>query len=204
MQVRCVWVILNNQVRVNFSTNCKCRHIYLSFSDHQIPSIRLPQSAGNGISETLDFKISRGSMPSDPPINLTPSALDFRAFRARKLVTKIPRSTPVRWWRSVSWQCIPTTWIDCDQSWGRINDSIPCICNNHGKSSAWSTTPPVWTWACSRRTRNITALVNKFHCSNKLGWSNICNLLKLVVFRGNTALTNKRPGSYIKVYVLKS
>ena len=27
MQVRCVWVILNNQVTVNFSTNCKCRHI---------------------------------------------------------------------------------------------------------------------------------------------------------------------------------
>ena len=94
MQVRCVWVILNNQVRVNFSTNCKCRHIYLSFSDHQIPSVRLPQSAGNGISETLDFKISRGSMPPHPPRNLTPSLLDFRAFGAGKLVTKIPTSTP--------------------------------------------------------------------------------------------------------------
>ena len=33
-------------------------------------------------------------MPPDHPRKLTPSALDFRAFGARKLVTKIPTSTP--------------------------------------------------------------------------------------------------------------
>ena len=38
MQVRCVWVILNHQVMVNFSINCKRGHIYLSFSEHHIPS----------------------------------------------------------------------------------------------------------------------------------------------------------------------
>ena len=66
MQVRCVWVILNNQVRVNFSTNCKRRHIYLSFSDHQIPSKSCSKVQEMGISETLDFKIPRESIPPDP------------------------------------------------------------------------------------------------------------------------------------------
>ena len=33
-------------------------------------------------------------MPPDPPRYLGPLALDFRAYGARKLVTKIPRSTP--------------------------------------------------------------------------------------------------------------
>ena len=46
MQVRRDWVILNNQVRVNFSTNCKFRHVYLSFSDHQIPSKSCPKVQG--------------------------------------------------------------------------------------------------------------------------------------------------------------
>ena len=83
MQVRCVWVILNNQVRVNFSTNCKCRHIYLSFSDHQIPSIRLPQSAGNGISETLRFQNFQGEHALGPPYK-------SHTFGAR--FSRIPRS----------------------------------------------------------------------------------------------------------------
>ena len=109
-------------------------------------------------------------------------------------ITKISENQ-LRWWRSVSWQWIPTTWIDCDQSWGRINYSILCICNDHGKRSTSCSTPPVWT--CISNTRKITAPVNKFYCSNKAGWSNICDLLKLVVFRANAALTNKLPGSYL-------
>ena len=90
MQVRCVWVILNNQVRVNFSTNCKCRHIYLSFSDQQIPSKSCPKVQEMAFQRsTLDFKISWGSMAPVP-------SRPCRAFRARKLITKIlARSTPV-------------------------------------------------------------------------------------------------------------
>ena len=109
-------------------------------------------------------------------------------------ITKIGENQ-LRWWRSVSWQCIPTTLFQCDQSWGRINYSILCICNDHGKINISSCTSPVWT--CRTKTRNITAPVNKFYCSNKSGWSNICDLLKLVVFRANASLTNKRPGSYL-------
>ena len=108
-------------------------------------------------------------------------------------ITKISENQR-RWWRSVSWQCIMTTWFDCDQSWGRINYSIICICNDHGKISISCTTPPVWTCR-ARSTRKITAPVNKSYCSNKAGCSNTCDLLKRVVFRANAALTNKRPGS---------
>ena len=109
-------------------------------------------------------------------------------------ITKISENQ-LRWRRSVSWQFIPTTWTDCDHSWGRINDSILCICNDHGKRSISCCTPPVWTYRAS--TRNITAPVNKFYCSNKAGWSNTSDLLKLVVFRANVPLTNKLPGSYL-------
>ena len=136
MQVRCVWIILNNQVRVNFSTNCKCRHIYLSFSDHQIPSIRLPQSAGNGISETLDFKISRGSMPPDPPRNLTPSALDFRAFCARKLVTKIPTSTPDVWAFCNPVNC-SVNWFVCVDGCGWSWNYFPRRLQMGSKNHCW-------------------------------------------------------------------
>jgi hypothetical protein len=39
----------------------------MSFSDHQNSVKSFPQSPWNGISQTLDLKISRGSMPPDPP-----------------------------------------------------------------------------------------------------------------------------------------
>ena len=115
----------------------------------------------------------------------------YKVFRITKISEK-----QLRWWRSVSWQWIPTTWIDCDQSSGRINYSILCVCNDHGKRSISCCTPPVWTCRAIF-TRNITAPVNKFYCSNKAGWTNTCDLLKLVVFCANAALTNKLPGSYL-------
>ena len=93
MQVRCVWVILSKQVRFNFSTNCKFRSTYLSFSDHQIPSKSCPK-----VQEMPFQRLQISKFPGDhapgPPRNLAPLALDFRAFGARKLVTKIPTSTP--------------------------------------------------------------------------------------------------------------
>ena len=111
-------------------------------------------------------------------------------------ITKISENQ-LWWWRSVSWQCIPTTLFQCDQSWGRINYSILCICNDHVKrSNSCCCTPPFWT-SIATATRNITAPVNKFYCSNKAGWSSTCDLLKLVVFRANADLTNKLPGSYL-------
>ena len=108
-------------------------------------------------------------------------------------ITKISENQR-RWWRRVSWQCIPTTWIDRDQSWRRINYFILCICNDRDKRTISCITPPVWTDR-ARPTQNITAPVNKFYCSNKAGWCNTCDLLKLVVFRANASLTNKLPGS---------
>ena len=124
------------------------------------------------------------------------SVPDHQLFICYKVfwINKI-RENQLRWRRSVSWQCIRTTWTDGYQSGGRINCSIFCICNDHGKRSTSCSTPPVWT--CISNTRNITAPVNKFYCSNKTGWSNKCDLLILVVFRANASLINKLPGSYL-------
>ena len=95
MQVRCVWVILNNQVRVNFSTNCKCRHIqYICrFLTIRFPLLDCPKVQEMAF-QRLQISKFHGEHAPGPPRNLTPSALDFRAFGARKLVTKIPTSTP--------------------------------------------------------------------------------------------------------------
>ena len=125
------------------------------------------------------------------------SVPDHQLFICYKVfwINKI-RENQLRWQRSVSWQCIPTTLFQCDQSWGRINYSILCICNYHGKRSISCTAPPVWTCR-ARFTRKITDPVNKFYCSNKTGWSNKCDLLILVVFRANASLINKLPGSYL-------
>ena len=48
--------------------------------------VQLPQNAGNRISEVLDFKISRGRIPPDPPTSATFSAS----------VNKTTGSAPVR------------------------------------------------------------------------------------------------------------
>ena len=52
----------------------------LSEADHVRPCKIFPQSAGNGISETLDFKIFWGSMPHYPPRGLAHFALANHAF----------------------------------------------------------------------------------------------------------------------------
>ena len=66
MQVRCVWVILNKQVRVNFSTNCKRRHIYLSFSEHQIPSKSCPKVQEMAFQRLQISKFQGGACPRTP------------------------------------------------------------------------------------------------------------------------------------------
>ena len=68
-------------------------YIFIVFRPSEFCKI-FPQSAGNGISETLDFIISRGSMLLNPPTFLAPSALDSHTFGVWKLLTNIPRSTP--------------------------------------------------------------------------------------------------------------
>ncbi len=57
----------------------------MSFSDHQNSVKSFPQRPWNGISQTVDLKISRGSMPPDPPppAKLAPTALGSRAFSPR-------------------------------------------------------------------------------------------------------------------------
>ena len=125
------------------------------------------------------------------------SVPDLQLFICYKVfwITKISENQ-LRGWRSVSWQCILTTWIDRDQSWGRRNCFILCICNDRDKRSISCITPPVWT--CSARsTRKITAPVNKFYCPNKAGCSNICDLLKHVVFHAKAAFIDKLPVSYL-------
>ena len=66
MQVRCVWVILNNQVRVNFSTNCKFRHVYLLFSDHQIPPKSCPKVQEMAFQRLQISKFPGGACPLTP------------------------------------------------------------------------------------------------------------------------------------------
>ena len=67
MQVRCVWVILNNQVRVNFSTNCKCRHIqYICrFLTIRFPLNLAPKCRKCHFRDSR-FQNFRGIMPPDP------------------------------------------------------------------------------------------------------------------------------------------
>ena len=55
----------------------------MSFSDHQNSVKSFPQSPWNGISQTLDLKISRGSMPPDPPQQNSRQRRSTRAFGPR-------------------------------------------------------------------------------------------------------------------------
>ena len=55
----------------------------MRFSDHQNSVKSFPQSAGNGISETLDFKVFLGGMPPYLRRGLPTSALGSRAFSTR-------------------------------------------------------------------------------------------------------------------------
>ena len=62
--------------------------MYLSYSDHQIPSKSCPKV------QEMEFQRLKISKFPRPPGNLAPKAHDFRAFGVRKLVKKIPTSTP--------------------------------------------------------------------------------------------------------------
>ena len=59
----------------------------------------LVRNAGNGISETLDFKIFRGGMPTDPPPrNLAPSVLERLSFTISRLYRKLLKTLHRRHW----------------------------------------------------------------------------------------------------------
>ena len=91
MQVRCVWVItrlgLISQQIVNLDMYI-CRFLTIRFPLNLAPKCRKWHFRDSR------FQNFQGGIPPDRPRNLSPLALDFRAYGARKLVTKILRSTP--------------------------------------------------------------------------------------------------------------
>ena len=93
MQVRCVWVILNNQVRVNFSTNCKFRHYICRFLTIRFP-LYLASKCRKWHFRYSRFQSFRGSMPSNP-LEISCLCPRFSRLRRSESSHKIARSTHI-------------------------------------------------------------------------------------------------------------